>query len=250
MPQMLLMPLMNVRFIPFTFVVILSFTLLSCNDDPWDPDEPLTARVDFATGQHGWTAGFADYPVGQDDFYELESDYRALPQPLDTSQNALYISGHNHSDDLFMFWKGQIVGLAPNTSYRVGFEVEIATNVPSGCLGVGGSPGESVWVKAGASQSEPEAVDVGGRFEMNVDKGDQSTGGQNALVLGDVASSQSCGQGPPQWELKQISSGAETIDVTVDGDGRVWLFVGTDSGFEAITRLYYLRVLATFEPTT
>jgi hypothetical protein len=168
--------------------------------------------------------------------------------PLDTSQRALYISGNNHSDDLFMFWKGQIVGLAPNTSYRVRFEVEFATNAPAGCVGVGGSPGESVTVKAGASTVEPEAVDVGGFLQMNIDKGNQANGGENALVLGDVASSQICGQGQPRWELKNLASGAETIAVTADGDGRVWLLIGTDSGFEATTSLYYTRVQATFEP--
>ena len=232
----------------FAFLFAFSVGLLSCDSDATDPNEPLSAQVDFSTGQHGWTADFADYPVGQDDFYELESGYRALPAPLDTSQRALYISGNNHSDDLFMFWKGQIVGLAPNTSYRVRFEVEIATNVPAGCGGVGGSPGESVWVKAGASRIEPESVDVGGFLQMNIDKGNQAIGGENALVMGDVANSQTCGQGQPQWELKQLTSGAETIEVTVDGDGRVWLLIGTDSGFEATTRLYFTLVLATFEP--
>jgi hypothetical protein len=60
----------------------------------------------------------------------------------------LFISGVNRSDDLFMYWKGQIVGLSPGTSYRASIEVEFATNVPSGCVGVGGSPGESVWISS------------------------------------------------------------------------------------------------------
>jgi hypothetical protein len=40
----------------------------------------------------------------------------------------------------------------------------------------------------------------------------------------------------------------ETVEVATDSDGRVWLFVGSDSGFESITSLDYTRVLATFEP--
>jgi hypothetical protein len=40
----------------------------------------------------------------------------------------------------------------------------------------------------------------------------------------------------------------ETVDVTADSNGRVWLLVGSDSGFESITSLYYTQVLATFEP--
>ncbi len=233
-------------FLACTFVVV---WLPGCSDDPRDPSEPLTARADFSTGQHGWIAGFADYPMGNDAIFRFESDYRVLPAPLDTSQRAqkaLYISGFNHSDDLWMYWKGQIVGLAPHTRYRADFDVEFATNVPNGCVGVGGAPGEDVWVKAGATVSEPESVIESDWYRMSIDKGNQSTAGQNAVVLGDVANSQACGQ-QTQWELKQVSS-METVEVTADADGRVWLFVGTDSGFESRTEIYYTWLEVTFEP--
>jgi hypothetical protein len=227
--------------------LLTSGLLVSCSEDPTDPSEPLTARVDFSTGQHGWAAGFSDYPAADEAIYNLQSDYRTLPAPLDTSQRALFISGVNRSDDLFMYWKGQIVGFSPGTRYRASFEVEFATNVPSGCVGVGGSPGESVYVKAGATDIEPESVRVNGFYLMNIDKGNQAIGGENAVVLGDIANSQPCGEGEPQWELKQLSS-MDSVEVTADSDGRVWLLVGSDSGFESMTSLYYTRVLATFEP--
>ena len=228
-------------------MLLASGLFMGCSEDPIDPSEPLTARVDFSTGQHGWTAGFSDYPPADEAIYHLQSDYRTLPAPLDTSQRALFISGVNRSDDLFMYWKGQIVGLSPGTRYRASFEVEFATNAPSGCVGVGGAPGENVWIKAGATDIEPESVLDGSFLIMNIDKGNQLTSGENAFVLGDVASSQPCGEGEPQWELKRLSS-METVDVTADSDGRIWLLVGSDSGFESITSLYYTRVLATFEP--
>ena len=229
-------------------MLLASGLFVGCSDDPIDPSEPLTAQVDFSTGRHGWTAGFADYPPADEAIYHLQSNYRTLPAPLDTSQGALFISGVNRSDDLFMYWKGQIVGLSPGTRYRASFEVEFATNVPSGCAGVGGAPGENVYIKAGATDIEPDSVlNDGSYLIMNIDKGNQSTSGENAVVLGDVASSQPCDGGEPQWELKQLSS-METVDVTADSDGRIWLLVGSDSGFESITSLYYTRVLATFEP--
>jgi hypothetical protein len=67
----------------------------------------------------------------------LVADYRPRPAPLDTSQSALYIAGTNRSDDLWMQYKTE-VALPADTNYRVSFRVEIATNVPSGCVGVGG----------------------------------------------------------------------------------------------------------------
>jgi len=228
-------------------VTLFALGMLQCGGGPTDPSGTRTAIADFSYGQHQWEPGFADYPVGQEAFYELEAEHRNLPVPLDTSKRGLYISGNNHSDDLFMFWKGQIVGLVPNRTYLASFNLEFATNVPSGCGGVGGPPGESVYVKAGATEIEPEAIDLGGFYQMNIDKGNQSQGGEDAVVLGDVASSQECGQGTPQWELKQLSS-AETVEVASDGDGRVWVFMGSDSGFEATTSLYYTRIAVTFDP--
>ena len=101
-------------------------------------------------------------------------------------------------------------------------------------------------VKAGASTSEPEAIVIGGGWRMNVAKGQQTNGGDDALAIGDVANTVPCGE-LPRWELK-LSSGLESLQVQTDGSGSVWLFVGTDSGFEATTSVYYTWVVATFEP--
>lgn len=198
--------------------------------------------IDFTLGPQGWIAGFSDYPVGQERSFELDAGYRPLPSPLDAMGSALFISGNNHSDDLFMFYKGKIGGLEPGRTYRASFTVEIATSVPQGCVGIGGSPGESVYVKAGASEVEPTAVNTGGYYRMNVDKGEQSNGGANAVILGDVANSRSCGEAP-QWELKNVSGGG-AVEATADAEGSLWLFAGTDSGFEGTTSIYYINVRA------
>jgi hypothetical protein len=221
------------------WALLLASLALGCSDD-----RPLGYDFDFSRGTHGWVAGFADYPPSDEPIYQLEADYRTLPEPLDTSRGALYISGVNRSDDLFMYHKGQ-TSLGRNTTYRVSFEVELATAVPRGCVGVGGAPGEDVTVKAGVSLIEPEAVlDASGHLRMNVDKGQQTNGGADAVVLGDVTNSRQC-EDPPRWELKRLSGGSLLINT--DDSGRAWLFVGTDSGFESLTALYYTRVIARFE---
>jgi hypothetical protein len=200
---------------------------------------------DFSHGGQGWVAGFADYPVHADGFYKLESGYRRLPAPLD-DRSGFFISGENHSDDLFMYLKRRVSGFDPNTNYEVSFVVEFATDVPTGCGGVGGSPGESVFVKAGASSVEPIAiVNESGQYRMNIDKGNQSRGGANAVVIGNVANSTLCEQNIRRYEIKQLSS-PQPVLVTTDASGSVWLLVGTDSGFEAGTSLYYTRIRADF----
>ena len=150
------------------------------------PAHAPTYGFEFRRGEQGFVADFADYPPDNEEIYELTSDYRQLPDPLE-STSALYLSGVNRSDDLFMFFKGQVGGLVPGARHEVSVSAEIATDTPAGCIGVGGAPGESVWIKAGASEVEPLPVLQGSYLRMNIDVGNQSRGGEHAVVLGDMA---------------------------------------------------------------
>ena len=142
-----------------------------------------TFDFDFDEGPLGFVAGFADYPPAHEEIYGLTSGHRALPAPL-ASQSGLFISGVNRSDYLFMFFKGSIDGLTLGASYGVEVSVEIATSTPADCIGVGGAPGESVWIKAGVTAEEPVAVMDDSYLRMNIDIGNQSNSGTQAVVLG------------------------------------------------------------------
>ena len=223
---------------------------LACSDDPVseNPTAPLTVVFDFRDDAQGWIADFADYPVGEEAFYELEAELAKLPAPLDETQQAFRLSGNNHSDDLFMFIKRSVDGLAPNTTYTVRFQVEFASNASVECFGVGGAPGTSVTLKAGASSVEPmpQTDETSGHYRMNIDKGNQSNGGQDALVLGHVGIEVPCAE--PVYHLKMSSNGAGTFSARSDDQGQLWLLIGTDSGFEATTTLYYTQIEVRFEP--
>ena len=229
-----------------------ALTLLSglliggCSGTQPPPAGALTFTFDFSRGTQGFVAGFADYPPEHADIYELTSDYRILPPPLEP-RSALYISGVNRSDDLFMFFKGPIDGLARGARYDVTVSLEIATSVPAGCFGVGGAPGESVWIKAGATAVEPLAVRDGSYLRMNVDIGNQSNGGTQAVVLGNVANSRSCEQ-PRQWELKSFQARSTPLPISTAADGRAWVLFGVDSGFEARTEIFFTQASVTFTP--
>lgn len=45
-----------------------------------------------------------------------------------------------------------------------------------------------------------------------------------------------------------LNSGTQSVPVEADADGRVWLLIGSDSGFESLTALYYNGLAVTFEP--
>ena len=202
---------------------------------------------DFDSDAEGWTVGFADLPVDYDQsIYELDYDYRPLPDGLEGS--GIYVQGHNRSDDLFMFLKRRVDGLMPNKVYAVSVSLDLATNVATGLVGIGGSPGESVYVKAGASTAEPLAMeDEIGHLRMNIDKGNQSKAAKLWRSWEMLAHPEVAGD---EYLLKTLDNTDLPLSVTTDGEGRAWLIVGTDSGFEGLTQLYYASISYVLTPMT
>jgi hypothetical protein len=207
----------------------------------------------FANGTDGFTADFADYSPGQElgpNGILFTSEFRRLPPPLD-NRMGLLLGGTNRSDDLFMFIWREVSGLVPGRSYRVETEVTFATNVPVGCFGIGGSPGESVVIKAGASPVRPaKAPSTGGNIRVNFQKDAAGlpTGGNQVFTIGDFAGGGgTCNQGI--YALKTLRSPEARIPtLTADANGRLWFVLGTDSGFEGRTEIYYLEGSVTFTP--
>ena len=197
----------------------------------------------FEHDAEGWTVDFADLPVdAPQDLYELDGGYRPLPEGLEGG--GIYVQGHNRSDDLFMFLKRHVGGLHPDTVYTVSISLELATSIPPGLVGIGGAPGESVYVKAGASPVEPATSEDGiGHLRLNIDKGNQATGGAAVVLLGDIAHPDAT---LDAYVIKTLTNADAPLTVRTDGEGRVWLIVGTDSGFEGKTTLYYSRVSYAF----
>jgi hypothetical protein len=206
----------------------------------------FTHSFDFSKEQGDWIVDFSDFPASQNDSidYELKTSYTDRPENLGASLKSIMISGHNHSDDLFMFMKRKITGLSPNTDYAIVFEVELASNAPKGSVGIGGSPGESVFLKAGAIGMEPKAVIDKSQHVLNVDKGNQASSGESAVTLGDIAVA-------PYTDryalITRTNSGSQTPFIArANSKGELWLIVGTDSGFEGVTTVYYTRVNVIF----
>jgi hypothetical protein len=225
--------------ISYLFLII----LFGCSIDDDPSVSVFTASFDFSESLDGWEADFVDLPTGENDsaFYELKFAYTALPQNLG-GKKSIMLSGNNHSDDLFMFIKRKVTGLVPNTTYTLVFEVEVASNAPQGSVGAGGSPGGSVYLKAGATKIEPQKVVENDRFILNIDKGNQSMPGMNAIVLGDIAIPANASEYTLITRSNAASSSSPVFMAQTNNDGEIWLLVGTDSGFEGITTIYYTRI--------
>ena len=223
---------------------LLNFMGCKNHDSPKGNESNIeTIRFDFADGLEDWRGDFADYPADNPDFYELEFEHSTLPSPLDQNSGAIKQSGNNHSDDLFMFVKKKISGLTPNQNYRIKYTIEFASNVPDGSLGVGGSPGEAVTIKAGASKIEPEKVlQNDNYYRMNIDIGNQSNAGSDMIVLGDFSNDTQ----QAKYRLKNLSQ-APYFEIQANANGEFWLIVGTDSGFESTTTIYYNKISVEFK---
>jgi len=177
---------MNTKLILFLTLIFLLFNCNKEDENVITYPETLELTYDFQNDNQSWEGDFADYPVGEESFYELSYELSNLPTPLNTNSGALKQSGNNHSDDLFMFIRKQINGLKPNTDYRVSYEIEFASDVADGQVGVGGPPGEGVTIKAGAVITKPEKVNQSGFYQMNMDKNNKANSGFETYLISDA----------------------------------------------------------------
>ena len=207
--------------------------------------EDKTVEFDFDEAQLAWAMGFADFPRVRDSDWGFETGYRTLPEEIGAQRRALYLAGNNHSDDLFMFATGAVSGLEPGASYTVAATFTIATNAADGCFGIGGSPGNSVYMKFGATTVLPQsALADDDYYRMAIDKGNQAQGGADAIVVGDIANSLTdCDS--TVYELKTFDTARTALTVQASSDGTIWLLVGSDSGFEGRSSWYLSALSAT-----
>ncbi|WP_224367975.1 hypothetical protein [Hyalangium versicolor] len=242
------MPTLSSRALLLSLVLGLSLCT-ACSED-LEPDDP--GRRDllftFDGSLQGWTGGFTDLAPGQEDQVAFTFEQRELPTETGIMGGALLLSGRNVSDDLFMFVTHPVNDLSPDSPYSLTFELELASDASTGCAGIGGAPGESVFLKVGAAAVEPARVtDESGHYRINVDKGNQSGGGANAQVVGNIANgSTDCTH--PTYRRITRDNRANPFRINSDGEGRLWLLLGTDSGFEGTTALYVDTIRVVLEP--
>jgi hypothetical protein len=217
-------------------IIIGAVILNSCERNR---DDSYTITFDFFEDADGWVGDFADYPVGDEETYELNFAWSHLPAPLEASKGALMITGNNHSDDLFMFIKRKIDGLKPNATYSITFDVEFASNAPTNAIGVGGAPGEGVTMKVGAVIIQPAKI-AGDNdyYTMNLDKGNQTISGTDMFSIGHIGVSDTS----TVFTLINRNNDTHPFNFTSDLNGEIWVIIGTDSGYESTTTLYYSKI--------
>jgi hypothetical protein len=241
------------KFMLFTAVIGLTFSSIGCSTAAPDkgkdttPKAPIEVSFRFDKDKAGWDGGFVDLPVDYDkSAYELEFSYKDIPMTNKTDKG-LFLRGQNRSDDLFMFITKKLneeTGLKPNASYKAELSFDLATNVASGMMGIGGSPGTGVIVKAGIVNTEPKILEGDHNsskfYLLNIDIGNQTEPGKDLTVLGNVEKVDS------EDESYQYKSFRHSFDITTNENGECFVVIGTDSGFEGLTQLYYTNIKLVF----
>ena len=213
-------------------------------------NEEIVLRYTFNEGSHGWLSSFTDYSLDIADLQRV-AELRAFPPEIAPGWQAYYLQSMNRSDNVFMFLKkhlGAEEGVRANQLYSISIATLLASEAQSGCVGIGGAPGESVYFKAGVSDVEPIPTLMNSSFVgINIDKGNQSSGGEDAGVVGNIANGVQCDLDNQRFVMINRVYHHPVLFRT-GMSGTIWAFVGTDSGFEGLTRLYYHQIIVTLRP--
>lgn len=223
-------------FVPALMIIAVVFS--SCSTENTGLQE-MNMKFDFSKDYQGWSYGVADYVAGHEQAIGFACKYSRLPQPLNTTKSALFLSAKNPGEGLFFFIKRQITGLKPMTKYEVEYNMELASNAPSE-TSANDYTSQDVFIKAGATTHEPKSIQNGIRFEMNLDKGNKNTDGVNAKMIGNIGN----GTNQPTFTLMERNSANKKIEVVTDEDGNMWLILGFDAAYQARTTLFisYLNI--------
>ncbi|WP_445232545.1 hypothetical protein [Duganella rhizosphaerae] len=204
-----------------------------------------TVTIDFNTGIDGWRADVADY-TDKDRPTEVAFGWKDLPAPL--NGKGYYLAARNNrANDVLTYATRQLEGFVPTTKYALTFEMRYATDAATGCTGAGGSRGDSVYMVAAANYYNINTVERSdGHFRMNVDRGNQAVSGTEGKVLGTQGvAGLDCTGG--RWASTTRKS-SEAIVVTSDKDGRFWIALGADSGFEGSNAFYLQGAIINIKP--
>lgn len=224
--------------------LLLCLSLGGCGGgDPAEDDTgstTLSLRFDHLDPE--WQLGFSDYTDGTEPADVSLRLTEVLPAPV--GQRAVALAGVNRSDDAYVYIKRPVTGLRPLSSYQAHVSVTLAASVPQGCMGVGGAPGEAVFVKTTVSRSEPQTLrQADGEWVLSVDKGNQAESGREGRTLGHIANSAlDCHYGSTERKTLMTPT---PISVSTDLLGRLWWGLGMDSGYESGSSLVLLEASLT-----
>lgn len=238
---------------PLFQTVIISLLLVSCggggnsskeSDIPLPVKQQLNFSFDFAEDEQEFLIDAADFAVEHPLNSSIEKQLSSLPVPYEYRQGIKF-SWNNYNQDIKGFIKKKVTGLKANSEFEVDFSVNILTYMSEECLGVGGSPGRDVTIKAGVLPAEPiKMIDESGLFptyRLNIS--DDLFGGEDTVYLGNIGLPILCDetfwQQEKVWEIKSVINEDDVI-IESNTRGDAWLYLSLDSGVGSVSEVYII----------
>lgn len=217
----------------------------SSTSPPPSGKQSINLSFDFSESTQQFEINVADYFVEHERNGEIISTLSQLPEPYEYRMG-IEFSWYNYSDDIKGYIKKKFSDLKPDTTYSVDFQVNILTVESEQCVGGGGGPGSSVYVKVSLLPREPARFisyedSPDGTYRVDIDDG--QSGGSDVALLGDIGLPISCetSEESPVWEIKSLFND-ESFVMTTEKSGEAWIYVSIDSGFEGDTTVYITGV--------
>lgn len=234
--------------ISFFLWAILAMSLASCLGED---DEDLTPAYDywsvfnFQESSNGWIGGFAGYPLSDSAIFQLDTGHVEVPNGTFQgifNENAYRLSGKSANEQLFFFFKREIEGLEPSTTYSLTFNYRIGFEVLTDSLDT--LDGQNLYLRAGAVTQEPVPIENNeGILELELDAGTGTSDGNDMIYLGRVE----IGETQFVRQVFLVESMEDAIEVTTDSEGKLWIVLGIDSEVTESVNVFYSGVAVYYD---
>lgn len=188
----------------------------------------------FQRDAEDWTGDVALFKNGQQDTIAFNIKQGKIPGATDSTSRGLAVTGKNTGDRLFLFIKKKITGLDPALTYKVAYEINIGTSYPDTV----GSAGRLIFIKAGASPTEPVKQLANNYYNVSIDLGTLAKSGSEMMYLG------TAGNGLDSVAYRSIvrTNANLAVEVKPNAAGEIWLCVGAETSYKGLIQLYYDRI--------
>jgi hypothetical protein len=201
--------------------------------------DPLPIRFiesTFESGLEEWSGDFAYVKPGSNASVKFSVVQAPLPETLKSELHGLKLEGTNSGDSIFLFIKKKVTGLDPAKTYKVAYQIDLATHFPDTLAGAG----RIIYLKAGASGTEPKSIAGPDISTVSIQNGALAKSGPQMRLLGNVAN-----RLDSTYYRPIIRKNANVaVPVTPDVNGDIWLCVGINTTFKGNMALFFDRIYA------
>ncbi len=221
------------------------------DDNPQDQSPDFISDFTFLDNAGGWVQGYTDYPL--DSGASLDFTFNRQQMPNDTSEYGLRISGRDNNRDLFMYMWREIGPLEANTTYDLVITVDFIGENLETDTEQDDSPGNVVYLKAGAVNFLPSESISADDTELgyigivpNFDKGNDANSGTDMLAFGTLTLPNAGQVNDPVVSVFN----SVPFRITTNSQGNLYLLVGTDSQSDLHHAIIYDRIFVSYTKVT